>query len=53
MHHVERRPQAGDDRHVGGQLADDIAIGAPQAWRKNAKARLDAELLHNRFAKGT
>lgn len=42
--------KAADDRHVGGQLADDIVIGDPQACRKNAKARPDAGLLHNSFA---
>jgi hypothetical protein len=47
MHHVERSLRSFRDRHAVGQLTDDIAIGAGKTCRKNAKARLDAELLHN------
>src|SRR5579871_1575801 len=47
MHHVERRPQAWDDLRAVGKVADDFTIGFGRAADKNAKARLDAELLRN------
>ena len=50
VHHVEWRFQAACDGHAGRQSADDIAVGIGRAAYKNAKARLDAELLHNGFA---
>jgi hypothetical protein len=45
MHQVERRLQPGRNRHIGRQLADDVAVSGRRTGRKNAKARLDAELL--------
>src|SRR5664280_413708 len=50
MHHVERRLEPLCDRHVGRQFTDNIAIGRRRALDKNAKARLDAELLYKRLA---
>jgi hypothetical protein len=37
-------------RHVGRQFTDNVAIGRRRALDKNAKARLDAELLYKRLA---
>jgi hypothetical protein len=45
VHHIERRLQAAHDDHAGRQFADDVVIGCGRAAYKNAKARLDAELL--------
>jgi hypothetical protein len=47
MHHVERGRWLRHDPHAGRQRADHLGIVDGQASRKNAKARLDAELLHN------
>jgi hypothetical protein len=50
MHQIQRRLQRRRDRDGGGQFADDVLISSGRACRKNAKARLDAELFHNGFA---
>ena len=50
MHHIERCLDPLRDRHIGRQWTYDIAIGRRRALDKNAKARLDAELLDERFA---
>jgi hypothetical protein len=45
MRHVERRGRARKNLRAVGQVADDIDVGFGRVARKNAKARLDAELL--------
>src|ERR1700756_3742820 len=45
MDHVERRRQARRNARAGRYPADDLAMGRRRAADKNAKARLDAELL--------
>src|SRR5260370_6322760 len=50
MDHIDATRQPGHDRHLRRQLADNVAIAARQPRRKNTKARLDAELLHEWFA---
>src|SRR5262249_42206413 len=47
MHKVKRSLQMRCDDDSGRQVADNLAIVFRKAVRKNAKARLDAELLHS------
>jgi hypothetical protein len=50
VHHIERRPEACDNGCTVGQRSHHVGIGRWCAADKNAKARLDAELLRKRFA---
>src|SRR5262249_32041585 len=48
--HVERRAETRGKACAIRQVADDVGIGFGSVADKNAKARLDAELLHERLA---
>src|ERR1700760_3431052 len=50
MHHFERRGATCGEARALGPLADDLAIICRCAVHKNAKARLEAELLREWFA---